>query len=115
MSFVWILEIFSKCNSVCDIPASCLAGSNNLHDLSFSDAKVLANGVLDGDARKLRFSHSVLLEQLSLLLLSQKNVLRHEIVLSDVDNELFLVKEFHPARMQLVKITPCQCCRPFQN
>ena len=83
--------------SVGDIATSSFRCTHNLHDLASLHTIVASNGVLHLDLGELSVLDSVLLEQLVLFLISEQEMLRHKLVLSDVDKQLTLIEEFNLA------------------
>ena len=86
------------------VSASSLRGTNNLHHLATSNAIVSCYGVFNLDLWQLVVLHSVLLEQLTFLIVSENLMLRDKLVLSDVYKELLLREKLDLARLQCFQI-----------
>ena len=78
---------------VCDVATSGLRRAYNLHDLTFTHAKVPRHRILALNLRQLLRLGSVALQELLLLGFGEEHVLGHEFVLRDVDEQLVLNEE----------------------
>mmetsp|Transcript_72335 Transcript_72335/g.172392 ORF Transcript_72335/g.172392 Transcript_72335/m.172392 type:complete len:239 (+) Transcript_72335:153-869(+) len=87
------LQHHSDDQSICYISARCLGSPDDFHHLFTLHAKVSGNRIIELHPRQLCRLHFVAVEKLLLLLLGQWNMLGHELVLSDVYNELILVED----------------------
>lgn len=79
-------------NAIRHIPTSSLRGSDDLHHMTTLHSIVSSHGVVRLDAGQLCLLQAVPPQQLLLLILRQHLVLRNELVLGDIHQELSLLK-----------------------
>ena len=80
--------------SVTGVPTSRFRLPDNLDHLRSPQAQVFGHGVVDPDSRQLCLFQAVSAEQVSLLFRAEQDVLGHELVLADVDEEIIFLEDF---------------------
>jgi hypothetical protein len=80
--------------SVTGVSASRLGLPDDLDHLRSPQAEVFGHWVVDPDSGKLCLFQAVSAEQVSLLFRAEQDVLGHELVLADVDQEVVFLEDF---------------------
>lgn len=83
-----VRSLYAK--SVRSVTTRRLRHTDDLDDLAPLKSQIPGNRILAQDSRQLRLLESVPLEERGLLLLGQQHVLGHELVVGDVDQQIFL-------------------------
>lgn len=97
-SDIFVSRATSDGPSVRSIPSSSFRLPNDLHNLTSPQTQIPRHRIVHSDSRQLCLLQSVSLKQTTLLLLTQRNVLGHQLVLGDVDEQIFLPEDFHDRR-----------------
>lgn len=97
-SDIFVSRATSDGPSVRSIPSSSFRLPNDLHNLTSPQTQISRHRIIHSDSRQLCLLQSVSLKQTTLLLLTQRNVLGHQLVLGDVDEQIFLPEDFHDRR-----------------
>src|ERR1700712_3618401 len=80
----------SNAESVTGVPTSRLTLSNDLHNLTSSQPQVSCNRISNLDTRKLCILQPVSVQQPRPLLFAQQNMLRNQLVVRNVDQQILL-------------------------
>jgi len=96
--------MFSVGESVRDVSSGGFRRTHDLHDLAPLNTVVTSDGVLYLNLWQLSLLDSVLLEQLVLLLVGEHLMLGHQLMLSDIDQQLCLIKELYFTRLHVLEI-----------